>query len=161
MKFLIVTITILAWVGMIAGMAALAATEGTVTATVTAAVISISVTDGGVTYGSVALGATDNTIAESETQVVENTSNIEAEFNIKGTDSANWALVDGPSGEEYQHSFATSGLVWTKLTTTYQTLIALLAQDATESLDLEILMSADTAQEATQDVDVWVQVATP
>lgn len=161
MKSLIVIITILAWVGMIAGIVALAAEEGTVAGTVTAAIISVTVDDGNVSYGSVALGATNDTTAEDEMQYATNTSNITANLNIKGTDTANWTLEAAPTGDQYRHRFATIGDIWTALTTNYQTLVLNLVADATEDFNLEVLMSADTTQEAEQNVNVWVQVVTP
>ena len=110
MKYLITGVTILIWVCVIAGMGASAGDTGTVTATVTATVFSVVVQDGDVTYGTVALSATDDTTAggENEKQEAGNNGSVTETLNIQGTDSANWEMVDTtPTGEEYRHRFAT------------------------------------------------------
>ncbi len=168
MKSLIVAITILAWVGMIAGMAALAADEGTVTATVSAQQVSINIEDGNVTYGSIALSGTEDTLALGETQHAGNNGNTAEKFNIMGTDSADWVLADAtPTGDQYMHRFATDGgTIWSPLATDgvgYQTLVASIAggSTATQDFDLEVMMSDDTTISASQDVNVYLQATTP
>jgi len=162
MKSLIITITILAWVGMIVGIVALAADEGTVAATVTAQQISIVVTPGSVAYGSVALGATDDTIATAEPQWAENNGNAAADFNIKGSNSASWSIITGvPSGEDYRHRFATDSGAWIALDTSYVDFFDDVAENATQGFDLEILISTGTAITAEQNVNVWLQAVTP
>lgn len=125
------------------------------------AIYSVSITTGSVTYGTVALGATNDTIATGETQIAENNGNTAAKFSIKGTNSADWTLQGTPSGDQYRHRFATPANTWTTLTLNYQTLIASIAQDATQGFDLEVLISSDTTIEAQQNVDVYIQAAAP
>ncbi len=126
------------------------------------AVYSVTINTAPVTYGIVALGATNDTVAEGETQIAENNGTTAAKFNIKGSNSVDWTIITGvPTGENYRHRFATESGTWTALDLNYQTLVASIAQDATQGFDLEILISTGTAIETQQNVNVWIQAIQP
>jgi hypothetical protein len=169
MKYLITGVTILIWVCVVAGMGASAADTGTVTTTVTATVYSVLVQDGDVTYGTVALSATDDTTTggEDEQQHAGNNGSVTETLNIQGSNSSPdfWSLVTTtPTGDEYRHRFATQAAVpytWKGLTTAYQTLEASIANSATQDFHLEVMMSDDTSVTAQQTINVTVQATSP
>ncbi len=125
---------ILAGIGLLALMAflagsALAADEGTVSATVSTKLISIEITsDGEVAYGALGINASQNTVTLTDTQTAANNGNVTEDFNIKGanaTDSVTtWILAATAGVTDYTHKFSKdSGSNWTPLTTpSYQTL---------------------------------------
>ncbi len=128
-------------------------------------VISVSVTDGIVTYGQVAFGASSSTITNSDTQSATNDGTVTENFNIKGQNTAcPWTLVATSTGNElYKHEFSTnSGGLWTPLSTNYQVLSTSVSSTATTTFDLQVNIPTATACNTPQSVDVVVQaVQTP
>jgi len=139
-------------------------TEGTVTATVTVQNISLSVSDGSISYGTLAVGtsattATGDGDSVDDTQTVTNDGNVTEDFNIKGQDTGNWTLENTAGADQYVHEFCTSNCdsspTWTPLTTSYDTLAEDIA--ASSGFDLRIQVPTSTAVYTSQSVDVTVQ----
>jgi hypothetical protein len=136
-----------------------ASDTGTVTATVTAQNISLSVSSGTVTYGTLALNASKSTITLSDTQTVSNDGNVAEDFNIKGSNSANWTLdSDNSTQDHYIHEFSVnSGSDWTALTTNDQSLaINVAATSGTADFDLQITTPQSSSVYTQQSVNVTV-----
>ena len=152
MKSLIATICILGMIGMVLGMTAKAAEEATVAATVMVRLLSVSVTDGQVAYGTMEQNATKSTIPVTglnDQQTVTNIGNYTEAFNIKGHNSANWTLGATAGSDVYVHLFcngsgATSGPCvnpptgYTALTADYATFATSTAVNGTATLNLQI-----------------------
>jgi len=106
MKKLFSSIALVALAGMIVATGAGALDTGTVTATVTADVIAVTVADGGVAYGTLAPGATANTVTLTDTQIVTNTGNVAEDFEIKGTDVEDgWDIGPAAGSDIYFHGW--------------------------------------------------------
>ena len=151
MKSLIATICILGMIGMVLGMTAKAAEEATVAATVMVRLLSVSVTDGQVAYGTMEQNTTKSTIPTGldDQQTVTNSGNDTENFNIKGLNSTNWTLGATAGSDIYVHQFcngsgATGGPCaspptgYTALTTSYATFATGIAVNATTTLNLQI-----------------------
>lgn len=143
----------------------MAADEASVTATVTVQNISVSVDDGSVAYGILALNTSAGTNG-TDTQTAENDGNVTAEFNIKGQNSVDWTLGGSAGANQYVHRFctATCGTPptnYTALTTNYQELAASVSVSGTQTFDLHITTPTSTSSYTQQSVDVTVQAALP
>lgn len=146
-----------------------AATEVSVTATVTAQNVSLSVADGNVSYGTLALSATRSTIAseENEMQTVTNDGNVAEDIDIKGQDSAAWTLAGTQGANQYFHKFcndtdldcATPGTNYTALTTSYAAMDTSIAASGTVDFQLQIGIPSSSASYTQQSVDVSVQAS--
>ena len=170
MKLIIVSVTILGLVGMMVVVGASAATEAGVSATVTVQNISVSVSDGGVVYGTLATGTSEDTTLSGvdDTQIATNNGNITENFNIKGDDSTtSWTLAGTAGNEQYVNKFCKVDTgdcdgtpAWTALTTSYQTLKTGVAKDGTYDFDLQITTPTATADFDEQTITVVVQATT-
>lgn len=164
MKSFIATITVLVLLGMLVGTAARAGTEATVAATVTVQNISVSVSDGTVTYGTLGQNVTADT-EPADGQTATNDGNITEDFNIKGQNSANWTLAGTAGSDQYIHRFCndtasdctTPPTNYTALTTSYQTLAASVATSGTRLFQLQINTPNPSTVFTQQSVDVIVQ----
>jgi hypothetical protein len=146
---------------------ALAATTANVTATVTVQDISVSVLDGSITYGNLAVNTSRSTIASeaNDMQTATNNGNIAEDFNIKGTDSANWTLAATTGSDQYVHKFcnettndcATPPTSYTALTTSYQTLSSNVSAAGTIDFHLQITTPNPSTIFTQQSVDITVQ----
>jgi len=141
-----------------------AADTGTVNATVTAQNISVSVADGTVAYGVLAVNSSKSTTTTdlNDLQTATNGGNVAENFNIKGSNSAAWTLAATPGAEQYTHKFCTTSCTtpptnYTALTTNYQTLGTAIATSGTKTFDLQITTPTSTATYTAQTVDVTVQ----
>ena len=151
----------------------LADTEGSVSATVTPQLISVTVADGGVDYGILALSpssaspTTKSTVDLFDTQVITNNGNVNEDFSVKSSDAAGgttpWNLVAAASisTDAYDHQYSTDdGTTYTDFPSDngYTADIILnKATMATANLDLKILMptaSTDTNVQKTITVTV-------
>lgn len=147
-------------VGMYISITVSAATTGTVAATVTAQNVSVGVSDGIITYGTLGLSSATTTLASglNDTQTATNDGNIAEDFNIKGTSTAAWTLAGSVGNNQYMHEFSiNSGGGWTALTTNYQSLATNKAQSGTQTFDLRLSTPTATANFTQQNVDVTVQ----
>lgn len=141
---------------------ALAADTGEVTATVTATLVSVTVTDGGVAYGTLSLSPsagspiTKSTVDLTDTQVITNNGNVNEDFAVKSSDatggSTPWNLVAAASisTDAYDHQYSTNGTTFTDFPSSNgytADIIIGTAPTATANLDTKILMptaSTDT-----------------
>ena len=143
-----------------------AATEGSVTATVTVENISLTVADGTVTYGTLGVDTLKDTTSSglNDSQTATNNGNVNEDFNIKGSDSANWVLAATAGADEYFHKFCRgdtgtcdSTPVFTALTTAYQTLDTAVAANGTQIFDLQINTPTSSSNFTEQSVNITVQ----
>jgi len=137
-----------------------------ITTAATAAVVSVSVSDGVVTYGIIAAGASKTTIDLADTQTLTNDGNITETFNIKGQNTAcPWTLAATAGTDQYVHQFCKATDVscsspptnYTALTTVYQTFYTGVAAAGTRQLDLRVTTPATTSCFTSQSVDVTIQ----
>ena len=156
-----------------------AATEGTVTATVTAQNVAVSVTDGTIAYGTMVLNTTVNTAlfvgddALSDTQTATNDGNVSADLDIKGINTVGdtpWTLDStNETLDHYVHEFcneaesgcdvANTELVWTLLSTEYQQLTTGLAAGGTQDFDTQITTPTSSTDFTSKSVNVLVQIS--
>jgi len=123
-------------------------------------VVSVSVSDGAVDYGTLALNTTKSNCALNDTQTVTNDGNVTENFNIKGKNSDAWNLASTAGLNEYMHKFSSSTCpvtTWIALTTDYQTLDTNKAANATATLNLQVTTPTATINYTEQDVSVTVQ----
>lgn len=132
-------------------------------------VVSVSVSDGNVSYGTLATGSSQDTTSGGldDTQTASNDGTTAEDFNIKGQDSANWTLAGSPGADQYQQQFCTAGSgspdpcdatpAWTTLSTSYQSLGSNIAANSDKRFDLKLLMPTSSASKAQQSVDVTIQ----
>lgn len=162
MKNLIASIMILGLVGMVVGVAVGAANEASVGATVTVQNISVSVSDGTVAYGTLAVNTTKSTLVGElvDLQTATNNGNVTETLNIRGTVSSpgSWTLGAAAGSNVYVHKFSKdSGTNWTPLATTNQTLAAGVAALGTQAFDLQITTPTASTDYTAQSVNVTVQ----
>ncbi|KKT34691.1 MAG: hypothetical protein UW23_C0031G0015 [Candidatus Collierbacteria bacterium GW2011_GWA1_44_12] len=120
----------------------LATDTATVTATVTVQNISVSVSPGTVTYGTLANNASADT-NPAATQTATNNGNVAEDFFIKGVNTADWTLAGTAGSDQYVHKFcvATCGTPptnYTALTINDSALATAVATSGTQTFDLEI-----------------------
>lgn len=164
-KRLIPVLLVLAIVAFPLTQSVFAATTATVAATVTVQNISVTVSDGIVTYGTLAVNTSAGTNA-ADTQTATNNGNVAEDLNIRGQDSADWTLAATAGSDEYVHRFCTSSCStaptnYTALTTSYQTLASGIAASGTQTFDLHITAPTASTVFTQQSVDVTVQAVAP
>ncbi len=165
MKSFSVSIGILGLIGVLIFQTALAATTATVTATVTVQSISLTITDGTVAYGTLGNNSSADT-NPADTQDAVNNGNIIENFNIQGSNSANWTLGAVAASDVYVHKFCTSSCGtpptnYTALTTSDQTLATGVAASASQSFDLYITTPNPSTVFTQQSVNVTVTAVSP
>lgn len=146
-----------------------AADTGQVAATVTVQNISLTVSDGTISYGVLPVSTTKATVNLDpvDTQTVTNNGNVAAKFNVRGTDSADWTLSTTIDTDQYIHKFCTSSCGtpptnYTALSSgSYTTLAASVNPSGTASLDLEISTPSSSTSYDAQSVNVTVQATLP
>lgn len=141
-----------------------AADTDSVTATVTAQNISVTVSDGAVAYGTIAVSTSRDTTTAgvNDSQTATNDGNITEDFNIMGTDSAAWELADVAGSEAYTHGFCTTNCdvspTWTQFNeTSYTQLANSISSSADQVFDLRLQTPTSTATFTQQSVDLTVQ----
>lgn len=172
MRFLIVSICILGFVGMVIGITAWSATTGTISATVTARNISINRTSNGtVAFGTLDLSATTTTDPASDIPDTEtfNNNGSQAKFNIMTANTTGGSTPWTPaaavgSSDQYVLAFTTTTVVsWQILQTasTYET--ASSTVDAGTSLNIYLQFQAPSAstEYVQKTVPITVQATTP
>lgn len=138
-----------------------AAGTATVTATVTVQSVSVTVSDGTVAYGTLAVNASAGTNG-SDTQTATNNGNVAEDFNIRGQNTANWTLAGSAGADQYAHRFCTATCAsaptnYTALTTSYQSLGTGIAASGTRTFDLYLTTPTASTNFSQQSVDVTVQ----
>lgn len=141
------------------------ADEASVTATVTVQNISVSVADGAVSYGTLAVNTSAGTNG-SDTQTATNDGNVTADLNIRGQNTAAWTLSGTAGANTYIHRFCTTSCAspptsYTPLTTSYQTLASAVTASGTQTFDLYITTPTSSSSYTAQNVDVTVQAVLP
>lgn len=151
-----------------AAIPALAATEGAVTATVTVQEISITVSDGSVAYGTLAVNTSKDTTSGglNDTQTATNNGNVTENFLIRGQNSVNWTLQAAAGVDQYVHQFCKTGTgapdpcdatpTYTALTTVNQTLVNTVAASGTQKFDLKVTTPTSSSNFSQQNVNVTV-----
>lgn len=101
---------------------ALAGDTGTVTATVSAVVISVQVSPTSISYGTLPVGSTNAAPLSGSPLDVTNNGTVAEDFDIVGFDTDDWTLKSAAGANQYVHRFSTNGTTFTALTTVYQDL---------------------------------------
>jgi hypothetical protein len=155
---------VLTSLALIPSLSVFAGSTSSVAATVTTQNISVAVTDGSVSYGTLAAGDSKSTIASdlNDTQTATNDGNVAEDFNIKGQNTANWTLGATSGTDQYSHKYCTGTCGtpptnFTALTTSYQTLASNKAASGTQTFDLQITVPSPSTVFTQQSVDVTVQ----
>jgi len=150
------------------GVVTKAATEGTVTATVTAQNVAVTVTDGTIAYGTIAVSGTANTNAAglNDSQTATNDGNVSSDLDIKsqdGTGGTTWTLAGTIGADTYVHDFCITDCdgspTWVAMTTTYQTLASGIAALGTQLFDTRITVPSSSTDYVQKSVDVFVQIS--
>lgn len=150
---------------LMAGGAVLAADTANVTATVTVQNVSVSVSDGSVSYGTLGQNSAQTTLALSDTQTATNNGNVAESLNIKGVDSTNWTLAGTAGSDQYVHRFCndtdldctTAPTNYTALTTNYATLDTNITLSGTVDFQLQINTPNPSTNFTEQTVSITVQ----
>jgi hypothetical protein len=142
----------------------LAATTSNVAATVTTQNISVSVSDGSVTYGTLGPSSSRSTTAAdlNDVQTATNDGNVAEDFNLRGQNSTNWTLAGSAGADQYVHQFCVSACTtpptnYTALTTNYQQIANSKSPLDTQLFDLRITTPSSSTVYTQQSVDVTVQ----
>lgn len=153
---------------------ATAASSQAVTATVKLQDIEVTVTDGSINYGTLALSTSQDTLATTshlnDLQTAQNTGNIAEDLSIKGQNATAATCTGTPpawrlsststAADQYMHYFSTStGSVWNTLSTSYTTLKANITTSSTQTFDLKLTTPTTSACYDTQSVDLTVLAA--
>jgi hypothetical protein len=127
-------------------MAVNAAETGTVTCTVSGELVSVTVTDGAVNYGTLELGQTKDTTntGVNDNQTAKNTGTVSEKFTIKSSNAegaTDWILGDTQSENQFTHEFSTTGgSPWTLINDVGVDLASAVAAGAAKTFDLRIGM---------------------
>lgn len=140
-----------------------AASSATVTATVTAQNVSVTVTNGTVAYGALAANTSKSTIATdlNDTQTASNSGNVVEDFWIAGQNSANWTLGAASGANTYVHQFCTSACTtpptnFTAMTTSNLALASIVSVGTTQNFDLRITTPISSTVTTQQSVNVTI-----
>jgi len=121
-----------------------AATEGTVTATVTAQHVSITISDGTVAFGTVSSGSYGDTTDDGvdNTQTATNNGSVSEDFTIKADDTTNWTLESSAGTNQYTLDHCISNCddspSWNAISTDYGTLASGIAASNSQDFDLRV-----------------------
>lgn len=142
----------------------IAADTASVTATVTVQNISVTVTDGGILYGTLGQNSTKNTCDLTDTQTATNNGNITENFNIKAiadVSTPDWTIGATAGSNIYTHKVSKATCptftATITLTTGYQGLATGITQSGNQTFDLEINTPNPSTVYTQQSVDVTVQ----
>jgi hypothetical protein len=167
MKSFIASIAILALIGLGVGVSVEGATTADVSATVTAQLVSVSVSDGSIAYGILSLDTTKDTTATgvNDTQTATNDGNVTENLSIRSSDATSsgttWELAATRGDDAFTHEFSiNSGGAWTAFNpdnTTYSTLANTVATSAGQTFDLRIGTPTSSTDSVQHTVTVTVQ----
>jgi hypothetical protein len=169
-KRVVAIVAIVALVGLLLPATVFAADTGTVTCTVSAVMVSVSVSPGSVAYGTVNVGATKDTLSDpNQTLTATNDGSAAEDFKIKSSDatgsSQNWTLADTASAEHFTHKVSTnSGSSWPIVMQpagTYFTLATGIAHSGSQTFDLQIGMPTSTTDYGAHSITVTVLAVQP
>lgn len=163
-KRILALVAVLALIGVLLPAAVFAADTGTVSCTVSAVLVSVTVTDGSIAYGTLGLGANITTIALADTQTATNNGTVAEDFNIKSSNATriggtDWTLVTtSPGSNQFKHEFSiNSGSNWTAMTNSYASLKTNVASNSSQTFDLRITMPGSTSDYLQHTITVTVQ----
>jgi hypothetical protein len=159
---------------VIVGVQAAAADTATVAATVTPQNISVSVSDGNVAYGTLAVNTQKDTTSSgvNDSQTATNDGNVAEDFNITSTNATGgnaWTLAGSVGADQYKHAFCNTGsgspdpcdtgATWNAITTAgaYQTLGTNIATSGTSKFDLQISTPSSVSDYTLKSITVTVQ----
>jgi hypothetical protein len=183
-KRIVAIVAVVALMGLLLPAAVFAADTGTVTCTVSAVLVSVTVTDGSVDYGTVNVGATKNTAQYEttynpygsdtpQTQTVTNNGSGTENYTIKSSNatgtSQTWTLGATAGDHIYTHAAlpltdsaytggAAIGTFSIAMTTagSYVPLASSVASSAVKYLELEIGMPTSTTDYGSHSIDVTI-----
>lgn len=150
-----------------------AASTGTVDATVTAQIFSVSLDNSdGIAFGTIATSSTKDTTTAGvdDSTTATNNGSVAAKFNIKAANStggAGWTLGATAGSETYTMKFCVttcdSSPSWSSvgIDPSYQTLAASVAVSGTQVFDLQVGTPTSTTETTQQAITVTVQAVTP
>lgn len=143
-----------------------AADNAQVTATVTVQNIAVSVSDGSIGYGTLAASGTQSTLAAGvdDMQTITNDGNVSEDFDIKGSNSANWTLAGTQGENQYFHKFCNDTTLdcsstssnYTALTTSDQEIGDAVAAAGTTTFQLYLGVPSSTTYYTQQNVNVTI-----
>lgn len=140
-----------------------AATEDSVSCTVTVQNVACSVSDKAVAYATLTTSDTANTAVGDldDSQTITNDGNVNSDFDLKGADTAAWTLAATIGSEQFKHDYCTSDCdgtpTWVALTTTYAQIATGVAGSGTQIFDLQMNTPSSTATFTEQTATVWAQ----
>jgi hypothetical protein len=138
-----------------------AATTGSVGCTVTAKMVSVTLSGGSIDYGSVAVGQTKDTSTLGKTQTVTNDGNVTEHFYIKSSDATHsggtdWTLAATTGANQYTHKYKVGSDDWAALTTSLQSLAAGVNASSNVQFDLQIGMPTSVTDAAAHNITVTI-----
>ncbi len=144
---------------------ALAQSTDTVTATVTATNLAVSVTDGSVAFGSVALNTATSTVGTAQTQVVSNDGS-NATLNVKSSNASNgtaWTLGTASGSDIFKLEVSTTtGATYGTLQATdvYLTASSTFGSLTSQNVDFRFTTPTVSTDFVEKSVTITVQVTT-
>ena len=151
---------------VIMGFNVYAADTGTVAATVSATNLAVSVSDGSIAFGSVALNTATSTVGTSETQVVTNDGSTAA-LNIKSSNATNgtaWTLGTSPGSNIFKLEVSTTtGATYAtfQATDTYLTASSSFISISNSNADFRFTTPTVSTDFVQKTLTITVQVTTP
>ena len=148
------------------GYNAFAQDTDTVTATVTATNLAVSVTDGSIAFGSVALNTPTTTVGTAQTQIVSNDGS-NATLNVKSTNATNgtsWTLGTSPGSDVFKLEVSTTtGSTYGTLQATdvYLTASSTFTSLTNQNLDFRFTTPTVSTDFVQKSLTITVQVTTP
>jgi len=130
--------------------------------TASATIVSVSVSDGTINYGTLPVNSSKSTCTSelNDAQIVTNNGNVTENFLIMGQNSANWTLAATPGTNQYVHKFLNGACSTfsggTALTTSNQTFATGIPPNGTATLNLQITTPTSTSYFSQQSVDVTI-----
>lgn len=149
-----------------------AASTGTVAATVTAIIYSVSLDNGdGIAFGAIAVSSTANTTGgANETTIATNNGSVAEKLNIKAANSTGgtgWTLGATAGSETYTMKSCTADCdgtpTWNSvgIDPSYATLTASVGIGITQPFDLQVGTPTSTVETTQQSVTVTIQAVAP
>lgn len=166
LHFLVGSAFLLIILGLVSGFNVGAATTGTVTATVSATNLAVSVSDGSIAFGSVNLNTATTTAGNTDTQVVTNDGS-NAQLNVKSgnaTGGTTWTLGTSPASDVFKLEVSTttgSTYMTFQATDTYLTASTTFSSLSSGNLDFRFTTPTASTDFQQKSLTVTVQVAAP
>ncbi|MEK7609682.1 MAG: hypothetical protein AAB470_00995 [Patescibacteria group bacterium] len=163
--FLMGGIIVIASIVILTGPVARAASTATVAATVTATNLAVSITDGSIAFGSVALNTATTTVGNGETQTVSNDGS-NAVINVKSgnaTGGTTWTLGTSPGSNIFKLEVSTttgSTYMTFQATDTYLTASSSSASLTTGPLNFRFTTPTVSTDFVQKSLTITVQVTT-